>query len=533
MRYGLTEQTIQQINSVFEKHPVVKQAVLYGSRAKGNYKTGSDIDLSLFGEDISQSEMNQILDELDALDLPYTMDLTVFRDITHAKFRDHIARVGVVFFQRVEEIHSGESAGSFKRGKRGDVEWAQVDFAKRGWQRKTLRELCQLISGQHIEAKDYNNESRGFGYLTGPSDFGSIYPIISKWTEHPKVKAKAGDILLTVKGSGVGKINLLDQDDVVIGRQLMAIRVEDAEPRFIHAFLSSTFDHFQSLSTGAAIPGISRDQVLGLEIGLPPLPEQQRIVSILDDAFELIDTAISNTEKNLVNARELFESYLNKVFFESGPDWISAKLGDICKVKHGFAFKSEYFQKSGDYILLTPGSFYESGGFRDQGEKTKYYEGPIPEGFILQEGDFLVAMTEQSVGLLGSALVVPESDKYLHNQRLGLVEPTGRFDWSNNFFLHLFKTSSFRNAVQSSASGVKVRHTSPGKLEEIVVKFPENKQSQNRIAAKLDEIETASSNIANTYISKLNLLHDFKQSLLQKVFSGEITVGMHQEALAH
>ena len=66
------------------------------------------------------------------------------------------------------------------------------------WERKRLGDLCQLLSGQHIEAKDYNTDGRGVGYLTGPSDFGELYPIISKWTEFPKVKAESGDILITV-----------------------------------------------------------------------------------------------------------------------------------------------------------------------------------------------------------------------------------------------------------------------------------------------------------------------------------------------
>ena len=91
--------------------------------------------------------------------------------------------------------------------------------------RAELGDLCQLISGQHINASDYNVERRGIGYLTGPSDFGPTNPFVSKWTETPKVRASSGDILITVKGSGVGSINLLDQDDVAISRQLMAIRV--------------------------------------------------------------------------------------------------------------------------------------------------------------------------------------------------------------------------------------------------------------------------------------------------------------------
>ena len=103
MRYGLSEQTIQKINSVFARHPHVEKAVLYGSRAKGNYKPGSDIDLTLYGEEIPPEEKNRILDELDDLDLPYVIDLSVFNHLTHAKLRDHIERVGLVFHQRLDE----------------------------------------------------------------------------------------------------------------------------------------------------------------------------------------------------------------------------------------------------------------------------------------------------------------------------------------------------------------------------------------------------------------------------------------------
>ena len=96
-------------------------------------------------------------------------------------------------------------------------------------------------------------------------------------------------------------------------------------------------------------------------------------------------------------------------------------LSGLCDIKHGFTFKSKYFTDQGDYVMLTPGNFYETGGYRDRGEKQKYYCGEIPNGFILEKGDMLVAMTEQAAGLLGSPILIPEPNKFLHNQRLGLV----------------------------------------------------------------------------------------------------------------
>jgi type I restriction enzyme S subunit len=381
--------------------------------------------------------------------------------------------------------------------------------------------MCQLISGQHIDAKDYNTESRGIGYLTGPSDFGPVNPIISKWTEHPKVKAKNGDILVTVKGSGVGKINLLDQEEVVISRQLMAVRVTGADPGYIHAFLSSTFEHFQGLSTGAAIPGISREQVLGLEIATPSLHEQQRIVALLDEAFDGITTAKANAEQNLKNARELFESARETALLPK-EGWDQHPLSNLCDIKHGFMIKSEYFRTVGDYVLLTPGNFFEAGGYRDRGEKQKYYDGPLPNGFILSEGDLLVAMTEQAAGLLGSPILVPSSGTFLHNQRLGLVVGRPSVSWTNEFFFHVFNLAAVRKEIHASASGVKVRHTSPSKIGDARVAFPRSVVEQRQIVAKLDELAEETQRLESIYQQKLAALDELKKSLLHKAFNGEL-----------
>ena len=102
--------------------------------------------------------------------------------------------------------------------------------------------------------------------------------------------------------------------------------------------------------------------------------------------------------------------------------WRETNLGDAIHVKHGFAFLSRYFSDSGEYVVLTPGNFNEEGGFRLRPGKDRFYTGDIPEDYVLDEGDLIVAMTEQGPGLLGSSALIPEGGKYLHNQRLGLIQ---------------------------------------------------------------------------------------------------------------
>ncbi len=98
--FGLTTRTVEKISGVFARHPGVEKAVLYGSRAKGNYKNGSDIDLTISGHGLVHRDLLKIMGELDDLLLPYTIDLSIFSDITHADLIEHIQRVGVVFYEK-------------------------------------------------------------------------------------------------------------------------------------------------------------------------------------------------------------------------------------------------------------------------------------------------------------------------------------------------------------------------------------------------------------------------------------------------
>jgi len=105
MKYGLSQSTIENICAVLSRYPNVEKAILYGSRAKGNYKNGSDIDLTLRGNaDLTLNVIYKILDDLDDLLLPYTIDLSIFNDIRDPDVVEHIQRVGVTFYDKNELI---------------------------------------------------------------------------------------------------------------------------------------------------------------------------------------------------------------------------------------------------------------------------------------------------------------------------------------------------------------------------------------------------------------------------------------------
>ena len=151
-----------------------------------------------------------------------------------------------------------------------------------------------------------------------------------------------------------------------------------------------------------------------------------------------------------------------------------SKLGEYLTIKHGWAFKGEFFSEFGTQSILTPGNFYEKGGFKHNDEKERYYTGEYPPEYLCKKGDLIVAMTEQAAGLLGSTAIVPEDNRYLHNQRVGLVFCDEK-KLVPLYAYYLFMTNSVREQIARSSSGTKVKHTSPEKIYDVQVCLPDMK----------------------------------------------------------
>ena len=150
--------------------------------------------------------------------------------------------------------------------------------------------------------------------------------------------------------------------------------------------------------------------------------------------------------------------------------------GDLIDIKHGFAFKGSFFnnEPQGD-ILLTPGNFKIGGGFK--GDKLKYYDGRVPEAFVLQEGDLLVAMTDLSKqsDTLGYPAFVPDSSdgrRYLHNQRLGKIVTRKNIETDLRYIYYLMCSDAYRNEVLAGATGTTVKHTSPDRIKQFQFSLP-------------------------------------------------------------
>ncbi|MBO4221924.1 restriction endonuclease subunit S [Bradyrhizobium neotropicale] len=146
-------------------------------------------------------------------------------------------------------------------------------------------------------------------------------------------------------------------------------------------------------------------------------------------------------------------------------NWKKARLGELIDIKHGFAFRGEFFSSNGPGdILMTPGNFAIGGGF--QWGKRKYYSGPVPTEYVLRSGDLVVTMTDLSkeADTLGYSAVVPSCDeRLLHNQRIGKVVRRSD-DVDLRFLYWVMRSKAYRDEVLASATGSTVKHTSPTKI---------------------------------------------------------------------
>lgn len=171
-------------------------------------------------------------------------------------------------------------------------------------------------------------------------------------------------------------------------------------------------------------------------------------------------------------------------------DWKEYKLGEIINVKHGYAFRGEYFSETPTLdILLTPGNFSIGGGFK-QG-KLKYYNGDYPISYKLNEGDIIVTMTDLSKegDTLGYSAKIPKHNeiRYLHNQRIGLLQFTNE-DFCKDYIYWVLRSRDYQKFIVNSATGSTVKHTSPSRICEYVFSAP-NLPTQTNIAEILSSLD--------------------------------------------
>lgn len=384
-------------------------------------------------------------------------------------------------------------------------------------------------------------------------------PRIDKETRQrlSRYELETGDILFGRKGAVERRAIVTEKEKGWLqGSDCIRLRLINNEifPIYISYVLGSRAYHNWIIrnAQGATMPSLNQEIISRIPLPLPPLPEQKSIAHILgslDDKIEL-NRQMNQTLEAIAKAifkswfvdfdpvrakmegrqpagmdaatAELFPAEFEESALGLIPKgWNIKKLGDLIDIKHGYAFKGEFFhtEPPGD-ILLTPGNFAIGGGFKD--DKFKYYVGEVPEDFVLDKGGLLVTMTDLSKAgdTLGYPAIIPEQRKgrYLHNQRLGKVNIKSDTFLGKLYLYYLLCTNVYRNEVLATATGSTVKHTSPDRIKAFEYPFP-NKE----LFLEFEKIISPLHEKIDSNQEQSRILASMRDILLPKLLSGEIS----------
>ena len=369
---------------------------------------------------------------------------------------------------------------------------------KQGWEIKTLGEVCEVIAGQSPEGQYYNSEGKGLPFYQGKKEFTEKY--IGKpttWTTKTTKEAEQNDILISVRAP-VGPINFSTQK-ICIGRGLAAIRpCKLLDKEFLFDFLLKHEDEIVG-NTGAVFNSINKSQIEAIEIPLPSLPEQQRIVAILDKAFEAIDKAKANAEQNLKNAKELFESYLQSVFENKGNDWKEKTLPDISVNLDSKRIPITKNVRSKGTI-----PYYGASGIVDY----------VAE-YIFDED--LLCVSEDGANLLARTypIAFSISGKTWVNNHAHIL----RFDNTDTQRLVELYLNSIK--LDDFVSGMAQPKLNQAMLNNIPIPYPPLPE-QKAIVKKLDSLSKETKRLEEIYKKNIEDLEELKKSILKKACEGEL-----------
>ena len=194
--------------------------------------------------------------------------------------------------------------------------------------------------------------------------------------------------------------------------------------------------------------------------------------------------------------------------------WPRRRLGEFFRIKHGYAFKGEYFSNEGHFIVLTPGNFRADGGLVFKGEREKYYSADFPREYLLKKGEFLIVLTDltQNAPILGSPAFVPENDRLLHNQRLGKITGLSS-ELDIHFLYYLLNTSGVRSQIKATATGATVRHTAPDRIYAVEADIPPL-AVQHRIASILGAYD----DLIENNLRRIRILEEMVRLLYKEWF---------------
>ncbi|MBD2395476.1 restriction endonuclease subunit S [Cyanobacterium aponinum FACHB-4101] len=391
-----------------------------------------------------------------------------------------------------------------------------------GWRLEKLGNLCSIArGGSPRPIKDFlTNDPNGINWVKISDATAS-----SKYIYETKER---------IKPEGIRYSRLVNEGDFILSNSMSFGRpyimktsgcIHDGwlvlkdksglfDQDYLYYFLGSntTYKQFDNLAAGSTVRNLNTTLVQKVEIVIPPLEVQKRIVKILDKAFEGIERAIALTKQNLLNARELFDSYLNNIFTNKGDDWVEKKLGDICTILMGQSPPSSSYNSDGIGVPLINGPV-EFGGIEPFSKTvaTKFTTQPKK---MCEVEDLILCVRGSTTGRMNIAGQTACIGRGVAAIR---AKEKNNQDWINQYI------SFSRNRIYSLGSGATFPNITSAVLESMLIALPSKQEEKINILNKIDKLSPEVKRLEEIYQKKIALLEELKQSILERAFRGELT----------
>ena len=394
----------------------------------------------------------------------------------------------------------------------------------KNWEKKKLGDICGFVRGP-FGGSLKKNIFKPEGYAVYEQQhaiydqFDDIRYFIdeTKFNEMKRFELNSGDLIMSCSGT-MGKIAIVPENikKGIINQALLKLTPsKKISTIFLKLWMQSESfqDSLKEYSGGAAIQNVASVAILKqIEIPLPPLNEQERIVSILDECFAAIDKAKTNAEQNLKNAKELFESYLQGVF-ENG-NWETKELRELTTILGDGLHGTPKYTIDGDYYFINGNNLND--GKIEFKENTKRVN-------VDEFNKHKKNLTDRTVlvsinGTLGNVA-------FYNGEKIILGKSACYFNLKENvdkgFVKYVLSSRYFIDYAHREATGATIKNVSLKSMREFKVPLPPLKEQQT-IVCQLDALRAETQKLEAVYQKKIADLEELKKSILQKAFAGEL-----------
>jgi type I restriction enzyme S subunit len=393
------------------------------------------------------------------------------------------------------------------------------------WKLKKLGDVCDFQNGFAFKSQLFRENGIPVIRITNIQDQSIdlnkiVYVNLEDYKQDLSIyRVQQGDLLIAMSGATTGKIGVVDNGQEFLLNQRVGkfIPKKILNKKYLYYYLLTQEKESLKISAGSAQPNLSTQQIKSFKIPVPPIEEQKRIVEILDKAFEGIAQAEANTRRNLINARELFDSYLNKIFTEKSGNWKVATIQDHIKF---IDYRGRTPSKTSKGMRLITAKNIKKGFL--QSEPQEFVDPEIYDSWMIRgipkKGDILFT-TEAP---LGNVAQLDTDKKVVFAQRVIIMQPDENYI-NCTFLKYLLLAQPIQQRIHKQATGATAQGIKASLLKKIVIEFPEDINCQKELILKIEKIEQQAKKLETIYQRKLEAIAELKQSILEKAFTGQLS----------